>query len=130
MPFGHQPNACQASKHTVNKITQLTNYTFIVTFVNLSSLRIQVNKKNPLRNKKKKIETHREALADVSLTVSRGYSWTRSVVHIAGHVPGVLTELYMDMRSNPSRRYAATVIEITGWRRRQYEGVERDKMTN
>lgn len=65
-------------------------------------------------NKRKKVETHREALADVGLSLRRGRIWTHSVVHIAGHVTGILTELYMNMRPTPPRGNTAAVIQLTG----------------
>lgn len=68
--------------------------------------------------KKKRFETHREALADVSLPLRRGHSWTYSIVHIAGHVTGVLTEVYMYVRPVHSRGHTTTVIQLTGRRRR------------
>lgn len=64
----------------------------------------------------KRFETHREALADVSLPVRRRHSWTHSVVHVAGHVTSVLTELDMHMRPVLSGGHAATVIQLTGGR--------------
>lgn len=38
-------------------------------------------------------QTHRETLADVSLSFSRSYRWTRPVVDIGGHVASILTKL-------------------------------------
>lgn len=70
--------------------------------------------KKEFLKKRKKVVTHREALADVGLSLRRGHIWTHSVVHIAGHVTGILTELYMNMRPTPPRGNAAAVIQLTG----------------
>lgn len=72
---------------------------------------------------KERRETHREALADVSLPLRGRHSRTFSVVHIAGHVASVLTELDTHMRPVLSGGHAAAVIQLTGGRRR-YEAAE------
>lgn len=58
--------------------------------------------------------THRITLADVGPALVRGgHSGTISVVHVAGHVTGILAELQAYVRPVPSRGQRPTVVQLT-----------------
>ena len=86
LPFGHQPNAYRTNIETRMLIVN-TDYLACL------SISLSLEHKEQYKEFLKKEKTHREALADVSLSLNRAHSWTHSVVHVAGHLTGVLTEL-------------------------------------
>lgn len=60
------------------------------------------------------IVTHCKRLADVDPTfMGGGHGGTLSVVHVAGHVSGVLAELQVEVWAAASRGQRPTVVQFT-----------------
>ena len=72
------------------------------------------------------MSTHREALADLLLSGGRGHGRTHSVVHIAGHVAAVMTELYQQMGPRAPSLHTPAVVQFTERERGRWnEGVRK-----